>query len=66
MAGLGSSLRLDAIPLGGDRLYGSCATCVIYRQDTHYLLVTWGVLAGILIALTVLTAYLLKRKDVLK
>ena len=66
MAGLGSTLHLDAILLGGDRLFGTCTACVTYRDSGSYLLATWGVLGGIFIVLTILTAYLLKRRDALK
>jgi hypothetical protein len=65
MASLGSTMRLDGTLLGGDRLLGSCASCLTYRHgDVRYLLLTWGVPLAMVIVLTGLTAYLLRRKDV--
>ncbi len=64
MASVGSSVHINSAVLGGDSLFGTCAACSTYRQDTHYLLTMWGVLAVMIIVLTVTTGYLLKRKDV--
>jgi ABC-type multidrug transport system ATPase subunit len=66
MAALGSSVHLDSAVLGGDKLWGMCSSCATYHHDKPYLLTTWGVLLGMLILLTVLTGYLLKRKDALR
>lgn len=66
MASLGSTVHLNSAVLGGDKLFGSCSGCGTFRHDAHYLLFTWGVLVVMLVLLTALTAYLLKRKDAVR
>jgi ABC-type multidrug transport system ATPase subunit/pSer/pThr/pTyr-binding forkhead associated (FHA) protein len=63
MAAVGSSVHLDSIVLGGDRLFGTCAACVTYRHESQYLLTMWGILVAMILAFTLLTGYLIKRKD---
>src|SRR5581483_649360 len=71
MAALGSSIGLHADKVGGDKLLGNDYTYhstlfSIYSQDDamHRLLVSWGALVVISLALMVLIGVFLKRKDV--
>jgi hypothetical protein len=71
MAALGSSIGLHSDKLGGDALFGNDSTfhgtlfSTFSQTDAmHRLLLAWGVLAGLIIVLTVLICIGLKRKDV--
>jgi ABC transport system ATP-binding/permease protein len=71
MAALGSSIGLHADKIGGDKLFGNDYTYhstlfSIYSQAdaVHRLLLSWGALVLISLALMVLIGVFLKRKDV--
>jgi hypothetical protein len=71
MAALGSSIGLHAETIGGDRLFGNDYTYhgtlfSIYSQTDamHRLLLSWGALVGIIVALVIVIGIFLKRKDV--
>ncbi len=71
MAALGSSIGLHANTIGGDKLFGNDYTYhstlfSIYSQNDaiHRLLLSWGALVAISLALMILVGVFLKRKDV--
>ena len=71
MAAMGSSIGLHANKISGDKLFGSDDTYhstlfSIYSQADamHRLLLSWGSLGVISLALMVLIGFFLKRKDV--
>jgi ABC transport system ATP-binding/permease protein len=71
MAALGSSIGLHAETVGGDKLFGNDYTYhstlfSIYGQTDalHRLLLSWGVLVVIIVALMVVIGIFLKGKDV--
>lgn len=61
MAALGSSMNLIG---NGDKVFGTCDSCNTYQHSLHYLLLTWGAIIASILLLTILTAILLKRRDV--
>ncbi|GAC1342261.1 MAG: FHA domain-containing protein [Ktedonobacteraceae bacterium] len=60
MAALGSSLNLIG---NGDKVFGTCDACNTYQHNLHYLLLTWGAIIASILLLTILTTFLLKRRD---
>ncbi|HXL36480.1 MAG TPA: FHA domain-containing protein [Ktedonobacteraceae bacterium] len=71
MAALGSSIGLHADKIGGDKLFGDDFTYhstlfSIYSQTDalHRLLISWGALIVIIIALMIVVGFFLKRKDI--
>jgi ABC-type multidrug transport system ATPase subunit/pSer/pThr/pTyr-binding forkhead associated (FHA) protein len=71
MAALGSSIGLHAETIGGDRLFGNDYTYhstlfSIYSQTDamHRLLLSWGALVAIIVALVIVIGFFLKSKDV--
>ncbi len=71
MAALGSSIGLHADKIGGDKLFGDDFTYhgtlfSIYSQADalHRLLISWGALIVIIIALMIVVGFFLKRKDI--
>lgn len=70
MAALGSSIGLHAETIGGDRLFGNDSTYhstlfSIYSQADamHRLLLSWGALVALILALVIVIGIFLKRKD---
>jgi len=71
MAALGSIVGLHADKIGGDKLFGDDPTyhgllsSVFTQHDAiNRLLVSWGALGAIILGLSLLIAFALKRKDV--
>jgi ABC transport system ATP-binding/permease protein len=71
MVALGSSIGLHADKIGGDKLFGDDFTYhstlfSIYSQTDalHRLLISWGALIVIIIALMIVVGVFLKRKDI--
>jgi len=71
MAALGTSIGLHADKVGGDRLFGSDPTYhdtlfSVYSQSDalHRMILSWAVLAVVIIALAIVIWIFLKRKDI--
>lgn len=71
MSALGSSIGLHGDKIGNDRLFGNDTiyhgtlySTFTQADATHHLLLTWLALALIIVALTVVIGFALKRKDV--
>ncbi len=70
MLALGSTVGLHSDKINGDEIYGSEPTfhstlfsTYSHTQAVHYLLLSWAVLGGFIVVLTLVLSWNLKRKD---
>ena len=73
MAAVGTTVGLHADKIGGDKLFGNDPTyygrvfsIYTHSEAVNRLLLSWASLGAIILALSLLIAFALKRKDVRK